>query len=61
MKKKTIFAATFLSVCGAGLFVGVAGGAEWGTFPCGLIAFATFAFATIASSLCVEVFGVKAK
>ncbi|ULH09619.1 hypothetical protein MF265_16780 [Serratia marcescens] len=61
MKKKTIFAATFLAVCGAGLFVGMAGGAEWGTTPCGFVALVTLSVATFVSFAAADILGVKAK
>ncbi|MNH27671.1 hypothetical protein D3C79_877930 [compost metagenome] len=59
--KKKIFAATFLAVCSAGLFIGLAGGAEWGTTPCGLVAFVTLSVATFVSFAAADIFGREEK
>lgn len=47
----------FSGVCLAGLFVGAAGGVEWGTPSCGGVAFVTLIVAALLSSDPVRIGG----
>ena len=47
MKKAKVFFITFWIISSCGLFAGLAGGVEWGTDSCGLVAAGTLACALI--------------
>ena len=47
MKKTKVFFVTFGTISACGLFVGLAGGVEWGTVSCGIVAACTLATALI--------------
>ncbi|MDU7377875.1 MAG: hypothetical protein E7L09_05815 [Enterobacteriaceae bacterium] len=51
MKKHIQFAFLFSLGCAAGLFVGLAGGVEWGTFDCGGLSIMTIALSGMLSGM----------
>lgn len=53
MKKHIQFAILFLLGCAAGMFIGLAGGVQWGTFDCGWLSLMTIAMSGMLSGMII--------